>query len=75
MTAKYGRVTTERKEIPESEPVFLLRAQDRLAPLTIAQYRQLCAEHGASRAHLDEIEDLMHQFEDWQARNPTKMPD
>lgn len=38
---KYGRVTTERKQIPEDEPVFLLRAQDKLASSTVRMYAAL----------------------------------
>ncbi|MGI0148696.1 MAG: hypothetical protein ACREDF_04095 [Thermoplasmata archaeon] len=50
---KYGRVTTERKSIPENEPVFLLRAQDKLASPTVRIYaamrRAAGDEEGASQ--------------------------
>lgn len=43
---KYGQVTTERKRIPEDEPVFLLRAQDKLAAEAIGFYAELRRKAG-----------------------------
>ncbi len=36
MEGKYGRVRTDRKEFPDDEPLFLVRAQDKLAPMMLA---------------------------------------
>ena len=52
---KYGRVTTEKKAIPEDEPVFLLRAQDQFAAETVLFYadlrRRAGDEEGARQIH------------------------
>ena len=39
--SKYGKVSTEKKAIPENEPVFLLRAQDELASAAVRYYAEL----------------------------------
>lgn len=46
---KYGQVTTERKQIPLNEPVFLLRAQDRLACQAVRYYAKLREKAGDSK--------------------------
>jgi hypothetical protein len=38
---KYGRVTAELKNLPEDEPVFILRAKDALAPIAVELYASL----------------------------------
>jgi hypothetical protein len=38
---KYGKITIEGKKIPEGEPLFLLRAQDRLAFECVRYYSEL----------------------------------
>lgn len=39
--SKYGRITSELKDLPAEEPVFLLRGQDILAPIAIELYANL----------------------------------
>ena len=63
---RYGRVTTERKGIPDDEPVFVIRAQDALACPLISAYFELCAGHGASAAHQRAVEEAYTRFADWQ---------
>lgn len=44
---KYGKVTLENKpDAPEDEPCFVLRAQDKLAPLVIRIYGEVVANSG-----------------------------
>ena len=38
---KYGKIFVEKGSIPEHEPVFLLRAQDVLAPIVVRYYAEL----------------------------------
>lgn len=38
--SKYGRITVEGKDIPPDEPLFLLRAQDRLAANAVRAYAE-----------------------------------
>lgn len=42
--SKYGKVTLEKGTIGEDEPVFVLRAKDRLSPALLQQYILLCLE-------------------------------
>lgn len=43
---KYGRITVEGKKIPEGEPLFLLRGQDKLAGAAVRYYASLVAASG-----------------------------
>lgn len=74
---KYGRVTTERKDIPDGEPVIVLRAQDALAVEAIDYYRRRCDEEGAGDQHLMAIDRTAMAFEAWQREHPdqVKLPD
>ncbi len=49
ISGKYGKVNIPR--IAEDEPVFILRAQDRLAEPTIEMYKLLAASHGTALAN------------------------
>ena len=46
ISGKYGKV--DIPGVGENEPVFVLRAQDTLAPTTIKMYRALAASHRSS---------------------------
>lgn len=62
--AKYGKVTTERGDIPEDEQVFVLRAQDLLAAGTVRFYGQLRAFYYndvAAMARCEEIAKVMEE--------------
>jgi len=50
---KYGKIWTEKKEIPEDEPVFLLRGKDSLAALSVEHYAG-SLEQQAARATNDD---------------------
>lgn len=79
---KHGNVTTERKEIPADEPVFVIRAADALAcPLLSAYYNLCCAnaagDHAAMADHTASVEAEYTRFADWQEAHPerVKVPD
>jgi hypothetical protein len=75
---KYGRVTFERTPhtpIPDDEPVFILRAQDELAPDAIIEYAESCREAGSPQEHLSAIYEAHRKFLDWQQTHDTKIPD
>lgn len=74
---KYGKVTTERGNIPDDEPVVVFRAQDRMLPMVMRHYKELCATHKSPQGHLDRIEDTWRKILEWQAAHPTqhKVPD
>lgn len=68
---KYGGVKTEKGDIPEDEPVFILRAQDVFSPTVVRFYATLRASiedfDGAKECH-----DFAEVMEAWPKR---KIPD
>jgi hypothetical protein len=69
LSGKYGRLDIPR--IGEDEPVFILRAQDKLAEPAIEIYRLLAASHGSKVA--DVLEKEIGRFRQWQGAK--KLPD
>lgn len=76
-STKYGRIATERKEIPDDEPVFVIRAADALACPLLSAYYSLCGKNGAAVTHLATAEAEYARFADWQELHPerVKVPD
>lgn len=71
---KYGRVTTERGNIPDDEPVIVFRARDILLPSVLQEYRQLCQSAGSPQRHIDIIEEAISRIAQWQHVNHTQVP-
>ena len=69
ISGKYGKVSIPR--IGTDEPVFILRAQDKLAEPTIEMYRLLAASHGRQLA--DSVQREVEVFRKWSGFK--KMPD
>lgn len=69
LSGKYGKVNIPN--VGEDEPVFILRAQDKLAESAIEMYRTLAASHGSPVA--DELQKEIDAFRRW--GGPKKMPD
>lgn len=69
LSGKYGKLNIPR--IGDEEPVFILRAQDKLAEPTIEMYRLLAATHGCQVA--EDIHKEIENFQKWQGNR--KMPD
>ena len=69
LSSKYGKVNIPK--VGENEPVFILRAQDKLAEAAIEMYRVLTASHGALVA--EELQQEIDQFRGWSG--DKKMPD
>jgi hypothetical protein len=69
VSSKYGKVIISK--IGEDEPVFSLRAQDKLAVHAIAMYRALAASHGAAVSKGTERE--IESFRNW--KGARKLPD
>lgn len=68
ISGKYGRINIPK--IGADEPVFILRAQDKLAESALVMYRALAASHDRPVAHA--LESEIDAFRKW----PTKkMPD
>ena len=69
ISGKYGRVSIPK--VGADEPVFILRAQDKLAEPTIEMYRLLVASHGRQLA--DSLQKEVEAFRKWSG--VKKMPD
>jgi hypothetical protein len=69
VSTKYGKVDIPK--IGGDEPVFILRAQDKLAEATIGMYRLLTASHGSKLA--DSLNREIEAFRGWQGAK--KLPD
>jgi hypothetical protein len=69
VSTKYGKIDIPK--IGLDEPVFILRAQDKLAEATIGMYRILTASHGSKLA--DSLEREIEVFRGW--RGAKKLPD
>ncbi len=69
ISGKYGRV--EIPKIGAEEPVFILRAQDKLAETAVEMYRLLAASHGSKLA--DDLKREVDAFRAWQGKK--KIPD
>jgi hypothetical protein len=69
ISTKYGKINISK--IPDNEPVFILRAQDRLAEHAIEMYRSLAASHGSAVA--EKIHADIENFRSWSGSK--KLPD
>ena len=69
VSTKYGKVDIPK--IGVDEPVFVLRAQDKLAEAAIGMYRLLAASHGSKL--VDSLDREIGAFQKWQGAK--KLPD
>lgn len=69
VSTKYGKVNVPK--IGDDEPVFILRAQDKLAEMAIGMYKLLAASHGSKLA--DSLDREIRAFQRWQG--VKKLPD
>jgi hypothetical protein len=75
---KYGRITTEKKAIPDDEPVLLFRGQDIFTPLVAQVYLNILAQHHMENTALAAImERGLLRLKAWQEAHPErlKIPD
>ena len=68
-SGKYGKLNIPK--IGNDEPVFILRAQDKLARTAVQFYQLLAASHTCPLAK--DLDREIQAFEKWQG--PKKMPD
>jgi hypothetical protein len=66
---KYGKIDIPK--IADDEPVFVLRAQDRLAAYAIEMYRALAASHGSPV--VEKLQAVIEDFRSWDGSK--KLPD
>jgi flavorubredoxin len=69
LSSKYGKIDIPK--IGQDEPVFILRAQDKLAEATIEMYKSLAASHGSPVADL--LPKEIERFRKW--TGTKKIPD
>ena len=69
VSSKYGKV--DIPNIGEDEPVFILRAQDRLAPESIEDYKSIAARNGSKV--VETIDKEIEAFRNWDGNK--KLPD
>ena len=69
ISGKYGRLDILR--IGKDEPVFILRAQDKLAETAIEMYRLLAASHGSKV--VGALQKEIDSFRQW--KGTKKIPD
>jgi hypothetical protein len=69
VSGKYGKINIPN--VGEDEPVFILRAQDRLAGSAIMMYQALAESHGANVA--DGVQREIDLFQGWKGQK--KLPD
>lgn len=74
---KYGRITVEGKDIPEGEPLFLIRGQDVFAARAIRAYASLVAGTPGQGSVAVGLMAYADEVEAWQAANAdrVKVPD
>jgi hypothetical protein len=69
ISTKYGKI--DIPNIADDEPVFVLRAQDRLAGHAIEMYRSLAASHNSTVA--ETLQEAVREFRTW--NGSKKLPD
>ncbi len=69
ISGKYGKMDIQK--IGADEPVFILRAQDRLADGVIEIYKVITSMHGSALG--EELDREIERFRSWSGQK--KMPD
>lgn len=81
--SKYGTITAEKTKFLDQEPLFVLRAKDKLATRTVRYYGQVCCFMGITTKNKELIaigekaKLIAKEMEDWQRENneKVKLPD
>lgn len=69
VSKRFGRITTELEQIPDDEPVFLIRASDQGSIAGLDAYLVLCSSLGDEQERLDNIQQAREFFRAWQNEN------
>jgi hypothetical protein len=70
----YNRIQDPENKIPEDEPVFLLRAQDRFAPGIVREWAKEVRESGNLRLATQAFQ-CAFKMQLWQLEHGRKNPD
>lgn len=71
----YDPIQDPRGVIPEDEPVFLLRGQDRFAPIVVKLWALLAEAAGCSELLIAAAEEQAEEMVRWQDQHSSKTPD
>lgn len=71
---KYGKITQEYGNIPDDEPVLILRARDLVAPQVIDHYARLAEGNGSPAGHVALVREARDRFIQWQTDHPDRAP-
>lgn len=71
----YARIQDPDNKIPMDEPVFILRAQDKVAPATILFWTLEAYKAGASQNITSAALEQCRRMFAWQAEHGSKVPD
>ena len=71
----YAEIQDPSGLIPEEEPVFLLRAQDCVAPWVVRDWADLAEKAGASPDIVSAARGQASAMEHWQKVRGNKIPD
>lgn len=71
----YNRIQDPEGKIGEDEPVFILRAHDRIAPDVVDAWADLAEEEGAEKDIVDHARQHARDMRDWQEKHGSKIPD
>ena len=71
----YNRIQDPKGLIGEEEPVFLLRAKDRLAPNVVRYWAILLKNYGGDKDLVLRAEQWASKMEEWQKEHECKIPD
>ena len=59
--------------IPDDEPVFILRARDRLALRLLCEYRAMSERDGCNDYHFGILDKTIARFADFRVQHPERM--
>lgn len=68
---KYGSVDIDG--IPDDEPIFIIRAQDKSAPQVVTQYADTAIVNGSPSEHAAAARQVAEEMRDWQRDNESKV--
>jgi len=73
--ADYDRIQDPEHKIPQDEPVFLLRAQDRVAPYVVEVWAMMAEMIGADEGIVEAAFEHSTAMCMWQKNHIAKIPD
>ena len=71
----YNRIQDPEGKIGEDEPVFLIRAQDRNAPLVVEYWAEMAELLGADQDIINLARQHAARMRQWQIKHGDKIPD